>query len=57
MGGQAVRDQELHLLLSYAKSHVIHIGTHEHYPMSFSLKHTFAQLDLLQKSHTNMTIT
>jgi len=42
-----------------AKSHVIHINIHEHYVISSSLTHThtFAQLDLLQMSHTNMITT
>ena len=39
-----------------AKSHIIHnMGTNEHNPISSSLKtHTFAELDLLQISHTPM---
>jgi len=41
-----------------AKSHIIHIGTHEYHPVSSSLTHKpFAQLDLLLTSHTNMSMT
>jgi len=42
-----------------AKSHIIHMGAHEdHNPISSSLTHISAQLDLLQISHTtNNTMT
>jgi len=41
-----------------ATSHIRQMGTHEHNPISSTLTHNFAYLDLLQISHTiNMTMT
>jgi len=37
--GQPVRDQQPHFYCVIAKSHIIHVGTHEHHPISSSLKH------------------
>jgi len=38
--GQPVRDQGLHYLsCDTAKSYIIHMGAHEHHPISSSLKH------------------
>jgi len=38
-GGQPVRDQELHFYCVTTKSHIMHVGTHEHHPISSSLTH------------------
>ena len=56
--GQLVRDQEPHLLLCYRKEpHHTHGHTWTPPYLFLIHTHTFAQLDLLQISHTNMIMT
>jgi len=58
--GQPVRNQEQHFLLGYRKEpHHTH-GQWAHIPsphLFLTHTHTFAQLSLLQISHTKMTTT
>jgi len=55
-GGQPVRNQEQHFLLSFRKEpHHTHRHTSPHLFLTHT--HIFAQLTLLQISHTKMTVT